>query len=141
MSKVSGLHASTQGLRQISVWPVPDLIALRGLTARGRHGWYDEERRRGQLFRIDVILDVDTAKAAASDDLADTVDYGALARGVVEVVEGEPVRLIETLAVRVAELCLTSPLVQHAEVTVHKPEAPLTVPFDDVAVTVRRSRS
>jgi 7,8-dihydroneopterin aldolase/epimerase/oxygenase len=120
---------------------VPDLIILRGLTARGRHGWHDEEQQRGQLFRVDVTLDVDTAKAAATDDLADTVDYGALARGVVELVEGEPVRLIETLAVRVADLCLTSPLVQEAEVTVHKPEAPLTVPFDDVAVTIRRSRS
>jgi 7,8-dihydroneopterin aldolase/epimerase/oxygenase len=145
MSKVSGLHGGAQGQRtrlgRISVWGVPDLIALRGLAARGRHGWHDEERQHGQLFQVDVILEVDTAKAATTDDLADTVDYGALARQVVALVEGEPVRLIETLAERVANLCLTSPLVQQAEVTVHKPEAPLPMPFNDVAVTIRRSRS
>jgi 7,8-dihydroneopterin aldolase/epimerase/oxygenase len=145
MSKVSGLHGGAQGPHKrfgpISVWVVADLITLRGLAARGRHGWHDEERQHGQLFQIDVILELDTAKAAATDDLADTVDYGALARQVIALVEGESVRLIETLAERVANLCLISPLVQHAEVTVHKPEAPLTVPFDDVAVTIRRSRS
>jgi dihydroneopterin aldolase len=132
---------STGGLGPISVWGVADVIALRGLAARGRHGWHDEERQHGQLFQIDVILELDTAKAATTDDLADTVDYGALARQVIALVEGESVRLIETLAERVANLCLVSPLVQQAEVTVHKPEAPLTVPFDDVAVTIRRSRS
>ncbi len=120
---------------------VPDLIALRGLTAQGRHGWYDEEQARGQTFRVDVVLEVDTSAAAATDELADTVDYGTLAERVVAIIEADPVRLIETLAQRIADLCLDDPLVQTAEVTVHKPEAPVTVAFHDVSVTIRRSRA
>lgn len=120
---------------------MPDLIALRGLVARGRHGWFDEEQEQGQLFRVDVALGVDIAAAAATDDLAHTVDYGVLAQEVVDIVEGKPVRLIETLAERVADLCLSKPLVTEVEVTVHKPEAPVPVPFDDVTVTIRRSRA
>ena len=56
-------------------------------------------------------------------------------------VEGAPVNLIETVAARIAELCLEYPPVTSAEVTVHKPEAPVGVPFDDVSVTVVRARA
>lgn len=120
---------------------MPDRIELRGLTAHGRHGWYPHERERGQLFRVDVALGVDTRAAAESDDLTDTVDYGSLAERVVGLVAGEPVRLVETLAQRVADLCLEDPRVEDAEVTVHKPEAPMSVPFGDVTVTIRRART
>ncbi|WP_026877696.1 dihydroneopterin aldolase [Jiangella gansuensis] len=120
---------------------MPDRIELRGLTATGRHGWFSHERETGQLFRVDVSLGVDTRAAARSDDLTDTVDYGSLADRVVGLVEGEPVRLVETLAQRIADLCLEDPRVEDAEVTVHKPEAPITVPFDDVTVTIRRART
>ncbi len=120
---------------------MPDLIVLRGLTAQGRHGWFDEEQERGQTFHVDVGLEVDTAAAAVTDDLADTVDYGTLAAQVVALVEAQPVRLIETLAQRIADLCLDDPLVQTVEVTVHKPEAPVSVLFHDVSVTIRRSRA
>lgn len=120
---------------------MPDRIALRGLTARGRHGWFPHERETGQEFRVDVVLGVDTRAAATSDALADTVDYGALAEGVVRVVEGEPVKLVETLAQRVADLCLADAKVDDVEVTVHKPQAPMPVPFDDVTVTIRRART
>ena len=78
--------------------------------------------------------------AAVSDDLADTVDYGALARDVLGVVEGEPVDLIETLAQRIADVCLVDERVQWTEVTVHKPAAPIEATFSDVALTIRRSR-
>ena len=88
-----------------------------------------------------MTLQVDVSKAAASDDLADTVDYGALGKAVVEIVEGEPVRLIETLADRIASACLQDDRVTSAEVSVHKPEAPMGVMFRDVVVTVVRSRS
>lgn len=120
---------------------MPDRIELRGLTARGRHGWYSHERETGQEFRVDVALGVDTRAAAASDDLVDTIDYGVLAEGVVGVVAGEPVRLVETLAQRIADLCLEDSRVEDVEVTVHKPEAPLTMPFGDVTVTIRRART
>lgn len=117
-----------------------DRIVLRGLRAVGHHGVYPEERAAGQPFVVDVTLEVDTTAAAASDDVADTVHYGELAQRVVAVVTGEPVNLLETLAQRIADVCLAEPLVDAAEVTVHKPEAPVGVPFDDVAVTVVRGR-
>ena len=59
----------------------------------------------------------------------------------VAVIEGEPVNLVETLAARIADLCLEDTRVDDVEVTVHKPEAPVTVPFGDVTVTIRRARS
>lgn len=118
-----------------------DRITLRGLRGRGRHGVFDVERERGQDFLVDVELVLDTRPAAASDALADTVDYGRLAADVVGIVEGEPVALVETLAARVADRCLADPRVEQATVTVHKPQAPVPVPFDDVTVTITRRRA
>lgn len=120
--------------------PVTDRIALVGLEAHGRHGVLDSEREAGQVFGVDVVLGLDTRSAAASDDLGDTVDYGTLARDVAAVVEGEPVALIETLAQRIADVCLVDERVQWTEVTVHKPAAPIEAAFADVAVTIHRSR-
>ena len=118
-----------------------DRVVLRGLRGFGRHGLFDREREQGQEFVVDVELVVDTSPAAASDDLADTVDYGALATDVVAVVEGEPVRLVETLAQRIADVCLRRDLVDAVTVTVHKPQAPVQVPVADVAVTIHRRRA
>jgi dihydroneopterin aldolase len=117
-----------------------DGIILTGLRARGRHGCLPAERELGQEFVIDVALGLDVRPAAANDDLLRTVDYGALADRLVAVVEGEPVNLIETLAERLAALCLGQPQVEEVEVTVHKPSAPVPHPFTDVAVTIQRRR-
>lgn len=117
-----------------------DRVALRGLRARGHHGVFPQERAEGQTFFVDLVLGVDTRPAAADDDLAKTVHYGIVAEEVVAVVQGEPVNLIETLAERIAEVCLKHEGVQEVEVCVHKPDAPITVPFDDVTVTITRSR-
>jgi dihydroneopterin aldolase len=119
---------------------VADRIALSGLRVRGYHGVYGHERREGQDFFVDATLWLDSRPAAASDDLADTVDYGRLAERLAAVVEGEPVNLIETLAARLCELCMADERVIAAEVTVHKPQAPIAREFADVAVTARRSR-
>jgi 7,8-dihydroneopterin aldolase/epimerase/oxygenase len=118
----------------------PDRIAVRGISAHAHHGVYDWERERGQTFRIDAVLELDTAPAAAEDDLGRTVNYAALAQQLHAVLTGEPVDLLETLAQRLADTCLADPLVDAVEITVHKPEADLGVPFDDVAVTIRRAR-
>jgi dihydroneopterin aldolase len=115
-----------------------DRIRLAGLRVRGHHGVLPEERRDGQEFVVDVELTVDTRAAAASDQLADTADYGTLAARLAEVVAGEPVNLLETLAARLAEVCLRHPRVISARVTVHKPHAPIPLPFEDVSVTVER---
>ena len=115
-------------------------ITLTGLRAHGRHGVYDFEREAGQDFVVDVVLELDLDKPAATDDVADTVHYGELAENLVTVIGGEPVNLIETLADRLLAVCLADHRVEAAEVTVHKPQAPIPHDFADVAVTLRRSR-
>jgi dihydroneopterin aldolase len=115
-----------------------DRITLTGLRVRGFHGVLPVEREQGQDFVVDVVLSLDLRAAATSDDVADTVHYGELAERLAAVVAGEPVDLIETLATRLAEVCLADPRVTRAQVTVHKPAAPIQVPFDDVSVTVVR---
>ena len=117
---------------------MPDQIAIRGIRGTGRHGVFAHERRDGQEFVVDVVLDVSTAPAGASDSLADTVDYGQVAFAVHALVVGDPVDLIETLAERVAGACLAFSGVARVEVTVHKPQAPVPVPFDDVTVRIVR---
>jgi dihydroneopterin aldolase len=119
---------------------VTDTIALTGLRVRGHHGVFDFERERGQDFVVDVVLELDLGPAARSDEVADTVHYGELADGLAEIVAGDPVNLIETLADRLAVRCLADPRVGAATVTVHKPQAPIPHTFADVSVTLRRSR-
>ncbi|MGJ6979847.1 dihydroneopterin aldolase [Aestuariimicrobium soli] len=115
----------------------PVTIRLDGVSGLGRHGWFDFERREPQVFIADALLRVDCD--TDSDDLAGTVDYGEVATRLQRHLSGEPVNLIETLAARIAADLVTLPRVREAEVTVHKPHAPLSTPFTDVAVTVTRS--
>ena len=119
-----------------------DEIAITGIRATGFHGVYEHERRDGQEFVADLTLSLSLARAAATDDVTDTVHYGEVAERVAAILAGEPVDLIETLAERIATAVLSDwPLVDAVAVTVHKPAAPIPVPFGDVAVTVRRSRA
>jgi len=118
-----------------------DKITISGLRVRGRHGVFEQERIDGQEFLVDAVLWLDTAPVAATDDLTRTADYGVIASRLAQIVAGEPVALIETLAARLAAACLADPAVREAEITVHKPHAPVDVPVSDIAVTVRRSRA
>lgn len=118
-----------------------DLIEVRGLRVIGHHGVLPSERRDGQVFVVDAVLEVDTASAAGTDDLTATVDYSVLAERLAAVVAGEPVALIETLAQRLADVCLADGRVAAVEVAVHKPHAPVTVTVDDIVVRVRRERA
>jgi len=117
-----------------------DRIEIRGLRVYGRHGVHEREQREGQPFVVDVTLEVDLSKAAASDALADTIDYGALARRVARSVGTTRFDLIEALAGHLADLALEDPRVCAAEVRVAKPQAPLPLDFTEVAVTVRRAQ-
>lgn len=117
-----------------------DQIIVTGIRGVGHHGVFDHERRDGQEFSIDVCLDVSTSTAAGSDDLSDTVDYGQVAMAVHALIVGEPVDLVETLAERVAGACLAFAGVEQVEVVVHKPSAPIPVPFDDVQLRIVRRR-
>jgi len=118
-----------------------DRLSVRGIEAVGHHGVFDHERRNGQIFRVDLALGLDTRAAAGSDDLRQTVDYGSLVATVKKAIETDPVDLIETLAQRIATVCLSDERVQWTEVTVHKPEAPIEATFSDVALTILRSRA
>ena len=118
-----------------------DRLAVYGIEALGHHGVLDFERREGQVFKVDLVLGLDTGPAARSDDLHDTVDYGSLVAAVKQAVETDPVDLIEKLAQRIADVCLTDGRVQWTEVTVHKPDAPIEATFFDVALTIHRSRA
>lgn len=118
-----------------------DEITLSGLRVFGRHGVFDFERENGQEFVIDVTLRLSLAPAAASDDVADTVHYGELAEALADIVAGEPVNLIETLADRLAHHVLRDERVDSCLVTVHKPHAPIAREFSDVSVTVERFRA
>lgn len=117
-----------------------DELSVLGIECFGHHGVFDHEKRDGQVFVIDLTLGVDTRPAAASDDLRDTVDYGSLVAQVTAAVARDPVDLIETLAERVAGVCLLDSRVEWARVTVHKPDAPIEARFSDVTLTITRHR-
>ncbi|GAA1953791.1 dihydroneopterin aldolase [Microbacterium deminutum] len=118
-----------------------DEITLTGLRVFGRHGVYDEERRDGQYFVVDFTLRFDTRRAGRTDDVAETVHYGEAAERIAEIVSGEPVNLLETLAERIAAALLDFSPAEQVRVTVHKPDAPIALPFADVAVTIERDRA
>ena len=114
-------------------------IKLTGIEVLGRHGVYTSEKFNDQPFVIDLDCVLD--RGSRADDVETTVDYGRLAEQVVAVVEAESVDLIETLADRIADDCLArNPLISRITVTVHKPEAPISVPVRDTAVQVKRRR-
>ena len=115
-----------------------DRIRLTGLRVRGHHGVLPEERRDGQDFVVDAVLHLDLRPAGETDDLARTVHYGELAEALAAVVAGQPVDLLETLASRLADVCLAPEAVERVELTVHKPHAPIALDVADVSVTVVR---
>lgn len=117
-----------------------DRIELRGLAVRGNHGVFDHERRDGQDFVIDLTVWLDLTAAASSDDLADTVDYGALAQRAYDIIAGPPRALIETVAAEIAEEVMKDHRIDAVEVVVHKPQAPIPLNFADVAVAAHRAR-
>ncbi|CAA0081415.1 Dihydroneopterin aldolase [Mycolicibacterium vanbaalenii] len=117
-----------------------DRIELRGLKVRGNHGVFDHERRDGQDFVVDITVWIDLAPAAASDDLADTVDYGGLAQRAADIVGGPARQLIETVVAEIADDVMRDERIHAVEVVVHKPGAPIPLEFVDVAVVARRSR-
>ncbi len=117
-----------------------DRIEIKGLRAFGRHGVLERERRDGQMFVVDVALEVDLTRAAASDALADTVDYGLLAERLARAVSGTRFDLIEALAGHLAGIALEDGRVRAAEVRVVKPHAPVAVDLAEVAVVVVRRR-
>ena len=118
-----------------------DELAVSGIECWGHHGVFEFERREGQTFVVDLVLGLDSSEAAQTDDLRHTVDYGSLVAAVKAAVERDPVDLIETLAQRIADVCLLEVRVEWVRVTVHKPDAPIEATFSDVALTITRKAS
>ena len=117
-----------------------DRIDLTGIEVYAKHGVLDSEQERAQVFRIDVTAFTDLSKPGESDDLADSIDYSELALEIREVVGAQQNRLIEAVATRVADAMLGHDRVTRTVVTIHKPNAPIDMAFDDVSVTIERSR-
>jgi len=116
-----------------------DVITLKGIWGFGYHGVFDHEAKNGQDFFVDLEIHLDLSKASVSDDLQDTIDYGALADVVVEEITGERVQLIERLAGRIADRIKNGhPEISDIAVTVHKPKAPISAETTDISVTVTR---
>lgn len=125
----------TAGAKQMN-----DVISVSGLKLWGYHGVHDHEKNTGQWFLIDLFVEVDTNQAAASDDVLQTLNYSQLIDRVAEVVTGEAVDLIETLAAQIMQVIWEFPGALQATVSVHKPGAPVKHPVSDIAVTITRHR-
>lgn len=135
-----GLCMSDFGVGGFSAVDVPgDVVRIEGVRACGTHGVLDSEHVSPQPFVVDVAMLVDVSFSAARDDLSATVNYAEVAQQVTDVITGEHVDLVETLAVRIADVVLGHEVVEQVEVKVHKPHAPVGLPFSDVSVTVSRS--
>jgi dihydroneopterin aldolase len=120
----------------------PDQILVEGLAFTGRHGWFEHERRDGCRFVIDLLLTLDARPAAASDRLADTVDYGAVAQRILAIGQGESVRLLERLSDRIAESLLEAfPRVVRVDLTLRKLDAPIAGAPRAVGVRIVRERA
>lgn len=117
-----------------------DLVEIRGLKLRGRHGVTEEERDVAQPFVINLAARLDSRPAAMLDDLGSTLDYEEAVRIISKIVTGESYQLIETLADRIARAILVNPRVLDVWVRVAKTHAPLPEEVEEVAIEVSRSR-
>ena len=118
-----------------------DRIELKGIESFGYHGVFEHERREGQTFYADVCADLDLEAASNSDDLNDTVDYGAIVDLVIEDIQSDPCNLIEHLAGRIADRILFEfHKINGISVTIHKPNAPVDGNVLDITVIIERNR-
>lgn len=115
-----------------------DLIKITGLREMGVHGVLAEERTRRQPFEVDIELHVDLAPSATSDELDDTVDYGAVCEAISRVISAESYKLLERLAGRIVEVCAADARVEGVSVDVRKLHPPVPVSIDHVSVHVER---
>jgi dihydroneopterin aldolase len=116
-----------------------DRIALEGMVFSGRHGVRPAEREQVQEFKVDVRLETDLLVAGRSDKVEDTVDYRVVYSIAKDVIEGESVQLIETLAHRIADRVLELDRVTAVSVRIAKrPES--MRPIEAASVKISRSR-
>ena len=117
-----------------------DRVEIKGIEVYAKHGVLPHEQERAQVFKVDVTAYTDLTKPGQTDDLSDALDYSTVALEVREVVGSESHKLIETVAASVADVIMSHRQVSRAIVTIHKPDAPIDLVFEDVSVTVERTR-
>lgn len=118
-----------------------DRMQIKRMVFYGYHGVFPEENKLGQKYYVDLDLRLDLSRAAKSDDVADTVNYAEIHALVKEIVQGPPVKLIETLTENIASALLgTYTSIINATVSVTKPNPPFDITFDGVTVEFRRQR-
>lgn len=118
-----------------------DKIRVTGIEGLGYHGLYDSEREIGQPFVVDVVLKLDLEKAGKTDEIQYTVDYNDIAQLIYNEIVGPPMKLLETMAEKICQKIFAAyHPIEEIEVTVHKPRAPISVPFGDVSITIKRER-
>lgn len=112
-------------------------ITLKNCAFFARHGVFNEEETLGQRFFVDAILDVDGGNALTSDEIEGTVDYGTAFQVIERIITGKRRFLIESLALETAKaLCKEFPMIENAEITIRKPNAPVQGVLDHVEVTL-----
>lgn len=117
-----------------------DRIDIKGIEVLAKHGVLEHEQEKAQVFKVDVTAYMDLTTPGETDDLADALDYSVLALEVREVVGSESHKLLETVAGKVADAVMSHTEVVRSVVTIHKPDAPIDLVFEDVSVTIERSR-
>ncbi len=118
-----------------------DHVFVSGLALHAYHGVMQHEAKVGQTFKLDLTLDLDLTAAGRSDKLADTVGYDQVVEVAARTFCAKRYRLVEAASSAVAEAVLRAfPKVSAVSVTVRKPHAPIAATFEDVGVSVRRSR-
>lgn len=119
---------------------VKDRILVNGIRIMAYCGALPEEQTRRQPFDIDIELRVDTSKAASSDNLEDTVDYGWVLEEINKYFEDNKINLIERMAQIVADIALQDERVAKVKVTVKKLQPPVSQPLNYSGITITRSR-
>jgi len=118
-----------------------DEIKITGLKLFGHHGVFSEEKEKGQNFLVDITFETNTRQPGITDELTDTIHYGEASEYVAQIFDEESLDLIEAVAEKIAmKLLIKYPMASSVTVTLHKPEAPIPVPFEDVSIKIKRGR-
>jgi dihydroneopterin aldolase len=118
-----------------------DQVFVKGLALHAYHGVMQHEAKVGQTFKLDLVLDIDLTQASHTDKLAHTVGYDQVVDVASKTFCERRYRLVEAAAGAVAEAVLGRfPQVEAVRVTIHKPHAPIAATFEDVGVSISRSR-
>ncbi len=117
-----------------------DKVLITGIKTFGYHGVFEDEKKNGQTFIIDLEYSYDTNKATQTDDLIHAIDYGSVAIRTKAIVETGSFNLIEKLADHLAETLLKEFTFNSIKISIHKPNAPINLEFSDVVVVAERKK-